>query len=175
MTERGPLWRPVYVASLPRQGLRMVIEPTQAELSALAGWLDLASVESFHAEVSVNTVRPGEFQVTGSIRASVHQTCVVSLEPFPMEVAEPIDVRLALPDNLGPVGRKEVERTLDDPDPPDLIEDGIIDAGMLAVEALALGLPPFPRKPGIEMPEDARETTESPFAALAALKKPHAE
>jgi hypothetical protein len=56
-----------------------------------------------------------------------------------------------------------------------VIEDGVIDVGALAVEALALGLHPFPRKSGIVMPEDAPERAESPFAALATLKKPQAE
>ena len=175
MSDHGPVWRPVYVASVLRHGARMVIEPSQAELEAVATLLDLPSVEEFQAEVAVMPVRSGEFHVTGSLKAKVHQTCVVSLEPFPVEVAEAIDVRLASPDNVGPFGRKEIERTLSDADPPDVIEDGVIDVGALAVEALALGLHPFPRKPGIVMPEDARETIESPFAALAALKKPQAE
>jgi uncharacterized metal-binding protein YceD (DUF177 family) len=175
MSDHGPVWRPVYVASLSRHGARLTIEPTEAEREAVARLLDLPSVETFHAEVSVMPVRSGEFHVTGSLVASAHQLCVVSLETFPVEVSESIDVRLASPDNVGPFGRKEIERTLSDADPPDLIEDGVIDVGALAVEALALGLHPFPRKPGIIMPEEAREAVESPFAALAALKKPQAE
>jgi uncharacterized metal-binding protein YceD (DUF177 family) len=175
MSSHGPIWRPIYVASLSRHGARMMIDPTTAELEALAALLDLPSVELFHAEVSIMPVRSGEFHVTGNVGASVHQTCVVSLEPFPVAVSETIDVRLASPDNVGSFGRKEIERTLSDADPPDVIEDGVIDVGALAVEALALGLHPFPRKPGIAMPEEPKEAAESPFAALAALKKPQAE
>ncbi len=36
------------------------------------------------------------------------------------------------------------------PDPPDPIVNGRIDLGQLAAEFLALGLDPYPRKPGVE-------------------------
>ena len=49
---------------------------------------------------------------------------------------------------------------------------GSIDLGALATEFLILGLDPYPRKPGatFQPPADAKPE-ESPFAALAALKK----
>ncbi len=67
---------------------------------------------------------------------------------------------------------KEVERKLTDEDPPEPLVGGSIDLGALAVEAVALGLDPFPRKPGAE-PVDLTigDAGESPFAALAALKR----
>ncbi len=50
-----------------------------------------------------------------------------------------------------------------------------IDLGLVAIEALALALPPYPRKEGAALaetlPDDAEETeTVKPFAALAALR-----
>jgi hypothetical protein len=58
-----------------------------------------------------------------------------------------------------------------DEDPPDPIIDGRIDLGALAAEFLALGLDPYPRKPGAAFegaePEPERD---SPFAALARLR-----
>ena len=54
-----------------------------------------------------------------------------------------------------------------DEDEPDPIIDGKIDLGALAAEFFALGLDPYPRKPGVsfESPEEA-EATVSPFSAL---------
>jgi hypothetical protein len=60
------------------------------------------------------------------------------------------------------------------PDPPDPIVNGRIDLGALASEFLALGLDPYPRKPGVEfksLTEDADDARPSPFAVLGKLKK----
>ena len=61
-----------------------------------------------------------------------------------------------------------------DPDEDDEIEPlgDRIDLGRVAVEALALALPAYPRKPGAELrPRDRRGGDEpKPFAALAALR-----
>jgi hypothetical protein len=56
-------------------------------------------------------------------------------------------------------------------DPPDPIIDGRIDLGALAAEFLALGLDPYPRKPGAAFDlGEAEPERESPFAALARLR-----
>ena len=66
-----------------------------------------------------------------------------------------------------------------DSDPPEPVEDGHIDLGAVAAEFLALGLDPYPRKPGIafsgdglvaEQDEAPEEKPDNPFAALARLK-----
>lgn len=58
-----------------------------------------------------------------------------------------------------------------DEDPPDLIVDGRIDLGALAAEFLALGLDPYPRKPGAAFePGEEEAGRDSPFAALARLR-----
>ena len=57
-------------------------------------------------------------------------------------------------------------------DPPDPIVDGKIDLGALAAEFLALGLDPYPRKPGVAFdPPEPQGGRDSPFAALAEPKK----
>ena len=61
---------------------------------------------------------------------------------------------------------------LDGADAPDPIVDGKIDLGALAAEFLALGLDPYPRKPGAEFaPPAADEPPDSPFDALAKIAK----
>jgi hypothetical protein len=63
--------------------------------------------------------------------------------------------------------------THEEDDPPDTIIDGKIDLGALAAEFMALGLDPYPRKPGVAFAEivDDEVIEESPFAQLAGLKK----
>jgi hypothetical protein len=57
-------------------------------------------------------------------------------------------------------------------EPPEPLENGIVDLGAVATEFLILGIDPYPRKPGAEFtPAKTRQEGEHPFAALAALKK----
>jgi Large ribosomal RNA subunit accumulation protein YceD len=121
----------------------------------------------------------------------VTQVCVVTLEPFEHDVVEAVEVRfVAAPPSPRVQGagktRRRGAQDMDlappppaveegEEDPPDVIVDGRIDLGSLAAEFLALGLDPYPRKPGAEFapvePEPEPEA-ESPFAALEGLRKP---
>lgn len=54
-----------------------------------------------------------------------------------------------------------------DGDEPDPIIDGKVDLGVLAAEFFALGLDPYPRKPGASFkPPDEQRAKDSPFSAL---------
>ena len=99
------------------------------------------------------------------------QICVVSLEPFEASLDEPIDVRFAARSAESDRGAPSEEAravAISDEDEPDPIVDGKIDIGALAAEFFALGLDPYPRKPGaaFDLPDDPQPTA-SPFSALA--------
>ena len=103
----------------------------------------------------------GGVRATGAVHGELTQVCVVSLEPFPATVDEEIDVRFAprSDDEAARGAPKEPETfSMADEDEPDPIVDGKIDLGALAAEFFALGLDPYPRKPGasFESPEEAR-------------------
>ncbi len=170
-TEDQPLKRSQPVGSLPKGGQTVNFAAGEAERAGIAAFLDLPSVESLAASFQLTPSRGG-VRVTGSVKAALHQLCVVTLEPFPVDIAEEVDVRFAPPEALGPVTGKEIERKLTDEDPPEPLVGGAVDLGALAVEAVALGLDPFPRRPDAG-PVDVTigEARESPFAALAALKR----
>jgi uncharacterized metal-binding protein YceD (DUF177 family) len=172
MTPDRPLKRPTPVASLPKTGQMIAFDASEAERAAVAAFLDLPSVERLAAELTLRPARGG-VHVEGRVRAGLHQTCVATLDPFPVAIDEPVDVRFAPPEALGPISGKEIERRLDDEDPPEPLEGGAVDLGALAVETIALALDPYPRKPGAP-PADVSigDPVESPFAALAALKTP---
>ena len=102
------------------------------------------------------------------IEGFVFLTCQTSLEPFRHDVA--IDDRLVLVDSESELPSIEEEDDTEDY----LVADEPLDIRDLVEDAVLLALPMVPRKPGLEAPKgDDGEAVrkESPFAALASLKK----
>jgi uncharacterized metal-binding protein YceD (DUF177 family) len=131
--------------------------------------LDLASLDSFEADISVIPARAG-WTLSGRVLAKAEQTCGITLEPLPVEIDQRFTVALMEPVEPEPE-EVEVEVSLDD-DAPDLIDEGRIDLGQYAVEQLALSLDPFPRKPGAAFVQPEEPAEISPFAVLRAFKAP---
>jgi hypothetical protein len=171
MTEAGPLTRIVRVDALPRDGQTVVIEASPDEREALASLYKLPAIAALTATLHVTPAGRGGARVTGAVRGELTQTCVVSLEPFPGKVDEAVDVRFASERDEGSSRRpaRETVVSLADEDDPDPVVDGKIDLGALTAEIFALGLDPYPRKPGAEFVAPADEAPpDSPFSALAA-------
>jgi uncharacterized metal-binding protein YceD (DUF177 family) len=166
------LTRRVVAANLPKAGVTIRLAADAAGCAAVAERLGLAKVETFAADVALQPAGTGRYAAEGEVRARVWQTCVATLEDFPADVVAPVQAAFADDDRLPAPTKKEVERALDDEDPPESLDDGAIDVGALAVEFLALALDPFPRKPGAKFAGGGdAPADESPFAALAALKR----
>jgi uncharacterized metal-binding protein YceD (DUF177 family) len=124
------------------------------------------SVEALQCRWALRPARAGVIEADGSLRARLHQECVVSLDPFSVELVEEFAVRFV------PAGRES--ETGDDPDEPDelVIENDIIELGEATVEQLALALDPYPRKPGAVLPDEAGAAAVNPFDALAKWRPP---
>ena len=148
----------------------MTIEASAEERAALAEALDIVSIESLTADVTVRPWRGEGVRVIGTVRGDVTQACVVTLEPVAGHVEETFDRRFH-PDVAE---SEEVVVDPDEPDPPERLEGQEVDVGAIAVEHFALGLDPYPRAPGVEFelePDDEDDAEEpSPFAVLAQLK-----
>lgn len=190
---KPPFSRPFSVEELlrrPEDALTLTVDPD--ELAALSSEVGLVSIEALKAVLKI--VKQGkEIRVTGQVHASVTQECVVTLEPFSSEITEDVDVRFAFPAAPAPsqpreggrISRRRAQDMMDhrpappvlptheEDDPPDTIINGKIDLGALAAEFMALGLDPYPRKPGVAFTEivDDEVVDESPFAQLAEFKK----
>ncbi len=169
-------WRvPVTVAQIPEAGLHLDIEASPAERAAMAEAGDLREVLSANASLDVTPSGGGRFHVAGRVRARIGQTCVVTLDPIENDIDEAIDLVFAPPDQI-PVLSDLVDEAAESdvaiPDPPEPIENGIIDLGRLATDALFLAVDPYPRRPDavFEPPVEAVDPEAHPFAALKALK-----
>lgn len=146
-------------------GVKRTLEPDAAARARIARALDLASLDSFTADIDLARTDAG-WRLSGRVRASLAQTCGITLEPLPLEVDAPFSLTLA---EAIDEDSDEIVITLDD-ESPDLIEDGQIDLGQYAVEQLALRLDPFPRKPGAEFVQPPEPAEISPFAVLKQLR-----
>lgn len=162
----GPLTRVVPVVELPPAGIDVTLEPDEAQRAALARHVGALALPTFKAVLHLAAEKGEGVHVTGRLEASVRQTCGVTLEPFDAPLAEEIDVHF-VPAGT-PVPEEEEGEEID---PPDEIVGGAIDVGALAAEFLALGIDPYPRKPGaVFEPPAEPDGAASPFSALARLK-----
>jgi len=176
MTDKPDPWRvPIAVAQIPDTGLHRNIDADQATRNAVAVVGGLREVLSVQASFDVTPKSGGRYHVAGHVRARVGQTCVVTLEEIESDIDEPIDLIFAPPEQIPQMAAlvDEAEESGDDtPDPPEPIENGIIDLGRLATDALYLGVDPYPRKADavFEPLVAAPDPEDHPFAALKALK-----
>ncbi|MCA0423027.1 MAG: DUF177 domain-containing protein [Proteobacteria bacterium] len=166
-----PLSRPVPVATVPAHGLDVKVTPTPDERAAMAKALDLAAVDALTADLHLTHRSGGIIAVNGVLKATIQPVCVLSLEPFPLTVSEPVEITFADEDHAARLrGRVGSEEDVSGEDPPDVIENGSIDLGHVVTEFLSLALPIYPRKPGAAFAGAAEPERESPFDKLKTLK-----
>ncbi|MBN9063771.1 MAG: hypothetical protein BGP06_13865 [Rhizobiales bacterium 65-9] len=165
--DHSPLTFPVVVTDVPPRGLDVVVDASEQEKAEVAKDFDLPAIHSLIGRFHIGHTSLG-LRVTGSVTARITQICAVSLDPFETDVAEDVEVDFADPARLPPT---PVEGPAAD-DPPDPIVNGAIDLGALTAEFLALGIDPYPRKPGVDFSfSDEKAADVSPFAALKKLRK----
>jgi uncharacterized metal-binding protein YceD (DUF177 family) len=143
-----------------------------AERAALARRLGLVELTQLSASLTLERTLAGLIHVTGRFEADVVQTCVVTLVAFPSHVEDGFALDFG---NAGDGLGEEIDVD-PDYDPPEPIENGVIDLGELVTQYLALALDPHPRAPGATLDPawtgvDVAEM--SPFAILKNLKSPN--
>jgi len=162
----GPLSRPTDVNNVPPAGKHVHVRATAEECAALAKDFGLAGIGSLAADLTLTSTVEG-VHVAGEVKASITQICVASLDPFDSTVSETFEVDFAKPGGMPP----EPPTEMHDYEPPDEIINGKIDLGAVVAEFLALGLDPYPRKPGVAFDfKDPADAEMSPFAALNVMK-----
>ena len=154
----------------------------------------MQDVAQLSALFEVKLTGAGQVSVTGTIDASVTQTCVVSLAPVPAKIHEVVSANFVTEERAAR-DRVKAEKfkgrrakSADDEeemvdighDAPEIALGDRIDLGELAVVHLALALDPYPRAPGAAFdPKVWGVDEETPvislvpslFAALEKLKK----
>ena len=157
MSEGNVFSRIVRVDTLPRDGKVVSVEATSAEREELASFYRLPDIAVLTATLSLKPLGRDGVRVTGAVHGELTQLCIVSVEPFPATVDEEVDVRFA-PQKAAKSGSPEETFSLTDEDEPDPIIEGKIDLGALTAEFFALGLDPYPRKPGAAFEEERMDS-----------------
>jgi hypothetical protein len=162
LDETGPLSRIVSVDRLRRSDGHLTVTASPEECAALARDFAIPAIRDLVGTYETSGP-PSAFRVRGTVRATVTQVCTVSLDAFDGPVSEPVDLLFTDTDRLQGTDAE-------DADVPDPIIGGKIDFGTITAEFLALGLDPYPRKPGVTFEPHVEDTDEPPLAALGALK-----
>jgi uncharacterized metal-binding protein YceD (DUF177 family) len=176
MTDKADPWRvPIIVAQIPDTGLHRDIEAGRAARETMAEVAGLREILSASASLDLTPKSGGRVHVAGRVRARVGQTCVVTLDPIENDIDEPIDLIFTPPEQipqLADLVDDAAESDVEIPDPPEPIENGVIDLGRLATDALFLAIDPYPRKPDavFEPPVVVADPLDHPFAGLKALQ-----
>jgi hypothetical protein len=158
-------------AHVPAAGLAWRQVATSAEMAAIAKALDLIALTDLKAEGRIEALAGGYFRFKARITAAVVQACVVTLEPVPSRIDEPVRVEF----------RPGEDYAIDNTNAPDLdaeydiepIADGILQTGRIVFEQFAASLDPYPRTPNATLAKaEAGPKIEklNPFAVLAVLK-----
>jgi len=156
---------PVSVDDIPETGSHYELAADESVRDAVALATGLRELPRLEATFDL-TRRGAAVAAKGEVRARVGQTCVVTLDPVESELHETINLVFGSPTSeFVAAGQSKDE-------PPEPLENGVIDLGAIATEFLMLGLDPYPRKPGVEFASvPGEQQGESPFAVLAGLKK----
>lgn len=178
MTAKEEFSRVFQVRKLPKEAHAVTLVATPEECAALAARLGILSCEAVAAELTLEVSDGGRrVDARGRLTAQVSQACVVTLEPVPEAIDEPIAL-LFLDESLIETGADEMvfsDDDLDDGEPiPDPIVRGAFDVGAAVSECLALALDPYPRRPDAVFAapeaEPEEEPKRNPFASLAVLR-----
>jgi len=165
-----PLQVPVAVEDVAETGARFDLVANAQVRAAAARMAGLRDLPRLEANFDV-TRRGTGLHVAGRVSATVGQLCVVTLDPLVNEVDEAIDL-LFVPQPTAEREDGKVGTRGESSDETEPLIGGRVDLGALAIEFLILGLDPYPRKPGaVFQPPPGAKPDESPFAALASLRK----
>ena len=160
---------------IPEAGLSRKRAAEPEELAAVARALELIACSRLEAEYTVIPSLDGHYHVSGTLRAEVSQSCVVTLEPITSTIEEPFDVTFWPAGDMPAPASGEVSLD-EEPDPEPIVDDQIA-VGRIVFECLAAAIDPFPRKPDAALdrtstaPEDSTGKPDSPFAVLASIRR----
>lgn len=156
---------------------RFALEPDAEARAEIADALGIVGLRKLRFAGDLVPQGKSGWRLSGDLGATVVQSCVVTLDPVSTRIDVAVLRRFVPEDEIDtPDPGSEMEMPEDDSLEP-LTE--VIDLRAVLTEALALALPPYPRKDGAALGEAVyaddgvtplTDQSAKPFAGLAALK-----
>ncbi len=146
----------INVERLGRDPIVFDISASEEECANLAQRLSI--VEMLGLVVSGSLSRKSDkslIELTGSVKADVVQSCVVSLEPVAQKIEEKFAVCYTFDKEDINVEDVDYVASLEEDDLPEFISDGRIDVVQAIVEQIALAMDPYPRADDAENTKNA--------------------
>ena len=171
MSDKDVWTVPVGLGEFLATSKTLTLEADALVCSDIARRYNLVALNSLSASLTLTRWFDGGL-IEGRWKASLTQTCGVSLEDFQTDLKGQFQVRVVPEGSAHAPDPNIVEIALDleADDPPDVIAGQTLNFAQYVLEDLSLSIDPFPRKPGAVFvaPEPAVEL--SPFAVLRQLK-----
>ncbi|MEE9374963.1 MAG: DUF177 domain-containing protein [Rhizobiaceae bacterium] len=176
----APFTMPINVRTLPKKGKHLNYSAPEPVLITIAKAYDLISVEDFKADCLITPWKRDGVELRGTVRANITQPCAITAAPLQAIVKEKVEMffvpdgsKLAKP-RLNEEGEWVFD--IDGTEIPDTYLGDSIDMAAVWLEFFSMGIDFFARLDGAEIHtvspfEEEGIRPESPFAALAALKK----
>ena len=165
---------PVKIEDLTQNEQHYFLKAGPKDLEVLKAILKVESVKLFEADITLKkTHKKHRIDIKGEVKALLELKSVISLENFDQKYVAPFeyyyDTTLTYED------LRQLDASIND-EVPEIIENGQIDLGQIAIEQLALVMDDYPRQSGEEFEFqsefDEKTTRENhPFAILEKLKK----
>ncbi len=169
-----PLSQPLRVATLAsRKPTRFDLKPDAEARALLAAVLEISAVPEFRFKGELRPAGKHDWELEADLTAVVEQPCSVSLAPVITPIRETVRRRYLADMPLPEADEIEIPED----DTQEALPE-VIDPGAVAVEALALALPLYPRAESASLTEAVfaapgvaplRDEDLRPFAGLAGL------
>lgn len=165
---------PVKIEDLTQNAQHYFLQADQKDLEVLKTILQVETVKLFEADITLKKNHKNHrLDIKGEIKAVLELKSVISLENFDKEYVAPFEYYYDT--NLTYEDLRQLDTGIND-EVPEIIENGQIDLGQIAIEQLALVMDDYPRQIGekfeFQSEFDEKTTRENhPFAALSKLKK----
>jgi uncharacterized metal-binding protein YceD (DUF177 family) len=166
----------IRLSDIPKsKSMPFEINFSDRELVAIADILSSIAVKKMRIMGKISPSNAKDWVLTATVGATVTQACVVTLDPVQTRIDSPV-IRTFVADYPSFADETVTKMTIDETTEP-LIDE--IDLTTIAIEAVALALPDYPRSQDAELETSIfsapgitpmRDDDTKPFASLASLK-----
>lgn len=165
----------VDATAVPVNGMETRFSFAESALQEIIRINELLALSDFSVDARLMPQADDNILAIIHFSASVTQKCVVSLEPVQSDIDETVRL-LYTPEAALHTDGLEFDPDEDDDEDREALVDGRINLGAAVAEHFALALDPYPRRPGVTLPDEfvgssAEQTGENPFAVLERLKR----